>query len=92
MWHLLLHSVMSAAPEDLVAERWPLPDQAQAVRQRRLSEAVSLARLSEVCHLYIPLQPPLDLPGARSGSLKLHIPQVHICFTPACLHGCKRKE
>lgn len=69
------------------------------MRQRRLSEAVSLARLSEVCDLYIPLQPPLDLPGARSAS-----PQVPICrnyspvmLTPAwcidagaigvCMHG-----
>ena len=39
--------------------------QTAATRQRRLSEAASLARLSEVASLYIPLTPPPSIPGVR---------------------------
>lgn len=39
--------------------------QGAAAVRRQLSEAVSLARLSEVSSLYIPLQPPQHIPGVR---------------------------
>ncbi|BDA46653.1 Protein misato homolog 1 [Coccomyxa sp. Obi] len=39
--------------------------QASASRQRRLSEAVSMARLSEVSSVYVPLAPPVSLPCVR---------------------------
>lgn len=39
--------------------------QAVASRERRISEAASLARLSEVASLYIPLAPPSSIPCVR---------------------------
>lgn len=45
--------------------------QASLLRQRRFSEAVSLARLSELCSLYIPLAPQQRIPGVRQGLCSL---------------------
>ncbi len=42
-------------------------EQASVLRQRRLSEAASMARLSEVSSLYIPMAPSANLPCVRWG-------------------------
>ncbi len=42
-----------------------MPVQAVAGRERRISEAASLALLSEVSSLYIPLAPPSKIPCVR---------------------------
>ena len=41
------------------------PEQAVAGREMRISEAASLARLSEVSSLYVPLAPPSSMPCVR---------------------------
>lgn len=52
--------------------------QASVLRMRRLSEAVSLARLSEVSSLYIPLAPPLQIPCVRCAQDDLAMSQCSL--------------
>ena len=57
-----------------------MPEQAVASRERRMSEAASLARLSEVASLYVPLAPPTSIPCVRCARLPIccHMQHCHL--------------